>query len=225
MTRRFPWLFADRPPCRVRRAVLPALAIAPAALIPGVAASLLRGARAAADEDSGAVPVEMALGRADAPVTVIEYFSFSCAHCARFHRETFPELKRNYIEPGKVRFVVRDFPLNLAALTAARLARCAGPARYFDILDLFWGGWDDWINKPDPEPALLALLETAGIRGAELETCRNDPAFEEQVLNSYRQGARDHGIDRTPTFLIGGRKYIGLSSYGRFAGVLDSLLE
>ncbi len=194
-------------------------------LAAGAGAILLRHGPALAQERSGPTPVEMALGSPDAPITVVEYFSFSCSHCARFHRETFPELKRDYIETGKIRFVVRDFPLNMAALTAAALARCIGPERYFDTIDIMWTRWDDWINEAETAPALLSVLGSEGLDEAVLKRCRADKSFEDWVLNSYVEGARDHGVDRTPTFLINGRRFVGLASYGRFAAVLDSLLE
>ena len=180
---------------------------------------------ATADQASSAPPVEMALGRGDAPIAVVEYFSFSCSHCARFHRETFPELKRDYIDTGKIRFVLQDFPLNMAALSAASLARCLGPERYFDAIDILWGRWDDWINEADTAPALVCLLVFEGFEEAVLKRCLTDKSFEDQVLNSYIAGARNHGVDRTPTFLIDGMKYVGLVSYPRFAAILDALLE
>lgn len=194
-------------------------------LAAGAGTILLRHGPALAQERPGLAPVEMALGSPDAPITVVEYFSFSCSHCARFHRETFPELKRDYIETGKIRFVVRDFPLNLAALTAAALARCIGPERYFDTIDIMWTRWDDWINEAETAPALLSVLGSEGFDEVVLKRCRADKSFEDRVLNSYVEGARDHGVDRTPTFLIDGRKFVGLASYRRFAAILDSLLE
>ncbi len=194
-------------------------------LAAGAGTILLRHGPALAQERPGPTPVEMALGSPDAPITVVEYFSFSCSHCARFHREIFPELKRDYIETGKIRFVVRDFPSNLAALTAAALARCIGPERYFDTIDIMWTRWDDWINEAETAPALLSVLGSEGLDEAVLKRCRADKSFEDRVLNSYVEGARDHGVDRTPTFLINGRRFVGLASYGRFAAVLDSLLE
>jgi protein-disulfide isomerase len=167
----------------------------------------------------------MALGSSDAPITIIEYFSFSCSHCARFHRATFPKLKRAYINTGKVRLVVRDFPLNIAALTAAALARCIGPDRYFETVDTLWRRWDDWINEADTASALVSVLASEGLDKAVLARCQTDKSFENQVLNSYVTGARDHGVDRTPTFLINGQKYVGLASYGRFAAILEAILE
>lgn len=180
---------------------------------------------ATADRASSAPPIEMALGRSDAPITVIEYFSFSCPHCARFHSDVFPELKRNYIDTGKIKFVLRDFPLNLAALSAAALTHCVRPARYFEAVDILWGRWDDWIDEADTAPALVSLLVFEGFEEAVLKRCLTDKSFEDQVLNSYIAGARDHAVDRTPTFLIDGMKYVGLVSYGRFVAILDALLE
>lgn len=192
--------------------------------IAGVA--LLLALSSAAAQDADAVTADdMVIGRDDAPVTVIEYFSFSCPHCARFHAEVFPALKRNYIDTGKVRFVLRDFPLNLAALSAAKLARCGGPERYFEFVDLFWARWDDWIDLQEPEPALVALLAEAGVDAARAEACRTDQALEDAALRSYLKGAKGHGVDATPTFIVDGVTYVGLSSYPRFAGILDELLE
>ncbi len=88
-----------------------------------------------------------------------------------------------------------------------------------------WTRWDDWIDEAQTAPALLSALCSEGFDEAVLKHCRADKSFEDRVLNSYVEGARDHGVDRTPTFLINGRKFVGLASYGRFAAILDSLLE
>ena len=213
-----------------RRGVLRSLAGAAAlvpmgGLAPAVITAVLWPSPLLVQDSSARPPVEMALGRSDAPVTVVEYFSFSCSHCARFHRETFPDIKRNYVDTGKVRFVLRDFPLNMAALAAATLARCIGPERYFEAVDSLWAWWGEWINETDTGPALVSVLSSEGFDESLLQGCLNDKTFEDHVLASYVVGSRDHGVDRTPTFLINGKKYIGLSSYGRFAAILDSLLE
>lgn len=180
---------------------------------------------AGASHAGEATGTEMALGAADAPVTMVEYFSFSCPHCARFYKENFPRLKRDYIDDGKVRWVFRDFPLNMAALTAARLTRCVEPGRYFEIVDLFWRRWDDWIDVPDPTATLFGYLRDAGVVDTVLDRCENDASLEEQVLRSYLEGSRDHGVDSTPTFFINGKKYVGMASYARLTAILDALLD
>ncbi len=214
--------FGRRPLRDLPRATAPSLI---SRLAASAIAVLLCHGPAGAQAGSSPVPLEMALGSSDAPIIVVGHFSFSCSHCARFHRETFPKLERNYIETGKVRFVVRDYPLNITALTAAALARCIGPDRYFETVDILWRRWDAWINEADTAPALLSVLGSESFDEAVLKRCRADKPFEDRVLNSYDEGARDHGVDRTPTILINGRKFVGLASYGRFAAILDSLLE
>ncbi len=215
----------EGPACRAPRLYRPMMfparllavaALACAIVLVPVASTPLAGEAASADT---------AIGARDAPVTIVEYFSFSCSHCARFHREAFPKLKRDYIDTGKLRFVFRDFPLNLPALNAARLAHCAGPERYVEIVDLFRRRWDDWIDEPDPTGALLGQLRELGLGESTLERCEHDPSLEKQVLESYLEGSRDHGVDRTPTFLVNGRKYVGLVSYGRWVAILDTPLE
>ncbi|MCH9050116.1 MAG: DsbA family protein [Proteobacteria bacterium] len=214
--------FRRRPWRDLPRATAPSLI---SRLAASAIAVLLCQGPAGAEAGSSTVPLEMALGSSDTPIIVVEYFSFSCSHCARFHREAFPKLERNYNETGKVRFVVRDFPLNITALTAAALARCIGSDRYFETIGILWRRWDDWINETDTASALVSVLAFEGFDEAVLVRCQTDQSFEDQVLNSYVAGVRDHGVDRTPTFLINGRKYVGLASYGRFAAILEAILE
>ncbi len=214
--------FRRRPLRDLRRATAPSLI---SQLAASAIADLLCHGPVGAEAGSSTVPLEMALGSSKAPIVVVEYFSFSCSHCARFHREAFPKLERNYIETGKVRFVVRHFPLNITALTAAALARCIGPGRYFETVDILWQRWDDWINETDTASALVSLLASEGLDEAVLVRCQTDQSFEDQALNSYVAGARDYGVDRTPTFPINGRKYVGLASYGRFVAILEAILE
>ncbi|MCH7775463.1 MAG: thioredoxin domain-containing protein, partial [Gemmatimonadetes bacterium] len=97
--------------------------------------------------------------------------------------------------------------------------------RYFETIGILWRRWDDWINETDTASALVSVLAFEGFDEAVLVRCQTDQSFEDQVLNSYVAGVRDHGVDRTPTFLINGRKYVGLASYGRFAAILEAILE
>jgi protein-disulfide isomerase len=187
----------------------------------GLAAGLVIGTapiRAAAQAAVEPAPSEEAgpdldygIGRPDAPVRVVEFFSFSCPHCARFHRELLPWLLERYVEPGRVLFVARDFPLNLAALKGAQAARCGGAGRYFELVDLLWREWDIWIGEEDVTPPLVRLLTANGFKRHQAEECLADGnEIERAVLLLMRSALRHYGLDRTPTFLINDRVLAGL---------------
>ena len=184
-----------------------------------IAITLLIGPAAAAD------PSDRVLGRADAPVRVVEYFSFSCPHCERFHRELFPWLKRDYVDSGKVAFVARDFPLNRAALAAAKAARCGGDDRYFELVDVIWADWDNWIGEKDVKPPLQRLLVDNGIAADTAAGCLDDGgAVEDDILKSMKTALDEVGIDGTPTFLINGDKLAGLPGKAQLKTALDDAL-
>jgi protein-disulfide isomerase len=166
-----------------------------------------------------------AVGRPDAPVRIVEFFSFSCPHCERFHRELFPWLTQDYVETGEVLFVARDFPLNIAALKAAQAARCGGEDRYFELTDVLWAEWDAWIGEPDTGPALLRLLTENGIAPETAEGCLMDGGeIERQVLLEMKAAVDEVGVDRTPTFLVNGQKMSGLPGKDRMKAIIDEAL-
>ena len=174
---------------------------------------------------AAAEPSDRALGQRDAPVEVVEYFSFSCPHCERFHRELFPWLERDYVDRGKVLFVARDFPLNIAALTAAKAARCGGDGRYFELVDVLWGDWDLWIGEKDVKPPLLRLMTANGIAAETAARCLDDGGdVERGILESMKSAIDQIGIDGTPTFLINGRKLAGLPGKARLKTAIDEAL-
>jgi protein-disulfide isomerase len=174
---------------------------------------------------TAADPVDRVLGQADAPVRVVEYFSFSCPHCERFHRELFPWLKRDYIDSGKVVFEARDFPLNYAALLAAKAAHCGGDERYFELVDVVWANWDDWIGEKDVKPPLQRLLVDNGIAADTAAGCLGDGGqVELDILESMKAAIDEVDIDGTPTFLINGRKVAGLPAKANLKAVLDEAL-
>lgn len=183
-----------------------------------VAAALPRAVFAV--EEAHGVP----LGAPDAPVTIIEFFSFSCSHCRRFHHEVFPDLRRRWIDPGKVRFVLRDFPLNLAALKAAQAAWCGGAARYVVLHDALWSAWNDWIGDDPVDDGLVAVLAGQGIEAGAAWRCLVDPELERRALASYLHGAQTWGVDRTPTFIINGEKYPGFLPLARFETIPGPIL-
>ncbi len=168
---------------------------------------------------------EQVLGDAAAPVTVVEYFSFTCPHCARFHAETFPEIRKRYIDTGKVRWVFRDFPLDRYALFAAVIAHCAGPERYPAFVEVLLETQKQWAFADDPVTALKNLAQLGGLAPEQVDACLQDQKMVDAVLKMRLEGERNYGIDSTPSFLIGGRKYAGAADVQTFAARLDALLR
>lgn len=169
-------------------------------------------------------PGDMALGSPDAPITVIEYFSLTCPHCRAFHTQTYPELKANYVDTGKVRFIARDFPLNRPALHAAMMARCAGPDQYFAFIDALFQSFDSWTRAADYLDALSGIAQLGGVSDEEFRQCIGDQELETQVLNSILEAQEEYDVGSTPTFIVNGKKYEGGMRFSAFAKILDRLL-
>jgi len=146
---------------------------------------------------------DMALGDEKAPVTIIEYASMTCPHCAAFHATTFPELKKRYIDTGKVRFIFREFPLDQLALAAFLLARCAGPDKYFAMIDTLFHLQKEWVVQK-PLPPLLAVAKQAGLSEQQFNECLQDKKLIDG-LEDVRQRAIKIGVNSTPSFFINGK--------------------
>lgn len=170
--------------------------------------------------------VEMSLGAADAPVTVVEYAMFTCPHCAAFHHEVLPQLKADYIDTGKVRLVFREVYFNRPSLWAAMIARCAPQERYFGIADLLFDEQADWAAETDPQALvgkLFAIGKQAQLTDAEMEACMSDRAFAEALVADYQKHAEEDAIEATPTFIIDGEKVDNLP-WPEFQAKLDAAL-
>ena len=191
-------------------AAIPALAV----LTP------VRRARAGIGERPG----DMALGDPDAPVTVIEYFSLTCPACRYFHQTIFNRLKPDYVDSGKVRFVFRDFPLNVPAVQATVLARCAGRDRYFAFVDVLFQTFDDWASDRDYTEKLAQIGELGGVSRERFDGCLADKALEESVFQGMAAAQAEHDVSSTPTVIVNGEKYDGKMQYEAFAKHLDRLL-
>ena len=174
-------------------------------------------------ESSAAEPAEMSLGDADAPVTIIEYASLTCPHCAEFHTEVLPGLKERYIAPGKVRLVYRDFPLDQRALAAATLAHCAGSDRYFGFLDVLFQSQDRWARADDLGP-LLQLGRLAGLSEEQMNACLADQELQDAILKERLDGQDQFDISSTPSFVIDGETYAGSRDVEGFAEIIEPLL-
>jgi protein-disulfide isomerase len=179
----------------------------------------------ALSESSAAEPQEQVLGNPDAPVTIIEYASLTCPHCAEFHNEVLPELKERYIAPGKVRLIYRDFPLDQTALAAAALAHCAGPERYFSMLDVLFETQSNWARADDPIAALKRLGKLGGLNEQEMAACLADEQLSEGILRERLAGQNEYDIGSTPTFIIDGKAYAGSRDVEEFGKLIDPLLD
>ena len=176
----------------------------------------------------GTVPVTAAdrvLGRADARVTIVEYASFTCPHCARLHADILPELKKAYIDTGKARLVYRDFPLDRYALAASVVARCAGGNRYFGIVDLLYREQPRWSGAKNPMAALTGLAMLAGLSKKKLETCFKDEELQKAVLQERLTGSQKFKVTSTPTLIINGAKYGGDLTLEQARAVIEKVLS
>jgi protein-disulfide isomerase len=165
------------------------------------------------------------LGSPDAPVEVIEYASLTCHHCATFHSEVLPQVKKELIDTGKVRLVYRDFPLDQIALEAATLARCVAPERYFPILTVLFSRQEDWSHAKDPAEALARIGTLAGLSRPAYDACRADKALQDSIVQSRFEGEQKHGVESTPSFVIGGKTYKGVLALDEFKKAVEPLLS
>lgn len=186
-------------------------------------AAVLALAGAASAQDASAFP-EMTLGAADAPVTIIEYASMSCPHCATFHADTYPELKKRYVDSGRVRFVFREFPLNAPAFQASVLARCGGPSRYFGFIDVLFRELPVWAEAADPLAELARIGRLGGVSAEAFEACLQDERLTEGILGNRLTGEQEHGVSSTPSFVVNGRLLTGVLDIAQFEGIIEPLL-
>ncbi|MGQ9367196.1 DsbA family protein [Azospirillum sp. A39] len=170
---------------------------------------------------------ERVLGRAEAPVTIVDYSSLTCPHCAAFHTETLPKIKEQYIDTGKAKLVFRDFPFDQWALRASMMARCAPPERYFPILDVLFKTQAQWSRAADPAKALMQIGKLAGLSEETITACWNDQQLADAILNMRMKGQNDDKVEATPTFVLndGAARIEGSQSFERFAEEIDKLAK
>jgi len=170
--------------------------------------------------------MEMALGDPNASITVIEYASYTCPHCARFHEDVFKDLKANYIDTGKINFVYREVYFDRLGLWAGMLARCAGPDAYFDVANLLYEQQPDWSRAGDPADVAAALRRlglSAGMSGEQIDACMQDGDLAQAMVAVFQQNAETDNVRATPSFIINGEPYSNMS-YSDFAALLDEKL-
>lgn len=169
---------------------------------------------------------DMTLGQEDAPVTVIEYASFTCPHCANFHAAVFKDLKKDYIDTGKVKFVYREVYFDRYGLWAAMVARCGGEMRYFGIQDILYTTQRDWAGSDDANVVVTNLKKigkTAGMDDATLDACMKDGATAQALVDHYEANMKEFDIQGTPTLVINGTVHSNMT-YDELKSILDAEL-
>jgi protein-disulfide isomerase len=169
------------------------------------------------------LPEDMVLGSPDAKVTILEYASLTCPHCARFHKETLPKIKAEFIDTGKAKLVYRDFPFDEASLRAAMMARCAGEERYFGFLDALFSSQESWANPTNWRANLARIAKLGGMSQETFDNCLADKTVEEPILAKRLEGQK-LGVDSTPTFFINGEKVAGAYPFDHFAEIIKRKL-
>ncbi len=167
---------------------------------------------------------DMAIGSADAKVTIVEYASMTCPHCATFHETTFPAIKEKYVDTGKVRFIFREFPFDPRAAAAFLLARCAPADQYFPLIDVLFKQQGNWATAQDPRPPLQQIAKLAGFTQESFEACLKNQELLDKVLAVREKAATDYKVESTPTFFINGEKHSGALSVEEMSKLIDAVL-
>lgn len=167
---------------------------------------------------------DVVMGDAKAPVTIIEYASMTCSHCAAFHNTTYPELKKKYIDTGKVKYILREFPLDPLAAAGFMLARCSGNDKYYPVVELLFQKQNEWVTQ-NPIPPLLALAKQMGFTQESFESCLKDQKVLEAIENVRTHGAEKLAVNSTPTFFINGKKVNGSMTIQELDKQIEPLLK
>ena len=213
---------------KTRRAFLEAAGLAAGGLLlPGAALPALAQANGSVPMADlmaeGALP-DVWEGAADAPVTIIEYASMTCTHCAHFHETTDPTLKSKYIDTGKVRFTLREFPFDPVAVAGFMVARCAGDKREA-MIGLLFSQQKNWAFSDKPLQGLTALVKQTGMSQEKFDACLQDKALYGKINEVFEKASKQFRVDATPTFFINGKKVSGALSPEEMDKQLEPLLK
>ncbi len=167
---------------------------------------------------------EMSLGNADAPVVLHEYSSLTCPHCAKFHSDILPDIKKAYVDTGKVRIVFHDFPLDGLALAAQMIVRCSGKERNVDFFNMLYDTQADWSRASNPRAALVALARFYGLNGDDVNTCLTNETLMNTINNNRNKSSDLHNIQSTPSFILEGEKIEGALPFDVFKEKIDKAL-
>ena len=167
------------------------------------------------------------IGEENAPITIIEYASMSCSHCADFHNDTLAELKKEFIDTGKVKFIFRDFPFNYPALAGSMILRCVPQDVRYDYMNGLYKLQKNWVvrdnNKTNSE--LYKIMQSGGMQQDEFDACLSDLNMENDILEGVMNAQREFNIKSTPTFIINGIIYSGNKNIKEFRQIIDKILS
>jgi protein-disulfide isomerase len=213
-----------------RRAFTAALSLTGLAALAGFSPLRLIADAMAQSASDVAKPVslpDMALGPATASVTITEYASMTCPHCAAFNETVFPKIKSEYIDTGKVRYVFREFPLDIKAAAGSMLGRCIAKddsGKYFAVIDMLFKQQNDWVMKNTTE-TLIRIGKQAGLSQQAVEDCLKDQSLLDKIAADQKYATEVLKVDSTPTFFVNGEKIKGETSFEEFDKKIKSLLK
>ena len=167
------------------------------------------------------------IGEPDAPVTIIEYASMSCSHCADFHNETLDDLKSEYIDTGKVKFVFRDFPFNYPALAGSMILSCVPEDVRYDYMNALYKLQKNWVMRDHSKTRseLYKIMQSGGMQQDEFDACLSDINLENDILEGVMNAQREFNINRTPSFIVNGIVYSGNKNIKEFRQIIDKILS
>jgi protein-disulfide isomerase len=172
---------------------------------------------------------DQVIGSADAKITCVEYASMTCGHCAAFHTKVFPVLKTKYVDTGKVRFILREFPLDDLASAGSMLSRCAGagdPAKSYDMTAILFEKQEEWaFQRGNPIPKLFEIAKQAGFTQESFDKCLTDQKLLDQITAVRERGSSKFGVSSTPTFFINGKRLTGGATIEAFDKAFEPLLK
>jgi protein-disulfide isomerase len=162
------------------------------------------------------------LGNPEAPITIVEYASLTCPHCAHFANDVLPDIKKEWIDTGKAKLVLRDYPLDEPALRAAMITRCAPPDRYYAFVDTFFAAQEKWV-RADYREALARLAKLGGMSTEEFDACLKNTELENKIVEGRLKATQELDVNSTPTFFVNGSKLAGAPTKEEFEKLLSSL--
>lgn len=186
---------------------------------------LIHNGQAEGKEKTSVRPLpEMSIGSSKAPVVVINYSSLTCGHCAQFHTDVLPKIEKNFVKPGYVRIIFRDYPGDQISIKAHQLAWCKGEIKYLDFVKLLYETQEKWLLAPDPVAALKSIALQHGITAEQFEKCLKDQELMDKIIQVRLEGQKKYNIKATPTLIINAKIYPQALTLEEFEKIVRPLL-